>query len=81
MFNELKNFIKDDDYKIVILDNKINVVNYKNIITINDKLISLEFINKIVSIKGNNLTLVRLLEEELLITGNIKHIDMENINA
>lgn len=79
IINELKNHINDNNSKIVILKNKINVVNYKKIITISKKIISLELDNRLISIKGDSLSLIKLLEEELLVSGNFKSIEMENI--
>ena len=79
IINELKNYINDNSSKIVILKNKINVVNYNEIITINKKIISLKLDNKLINIKGDKLTLIKLLEEELLISGDFKTIEMENI--
>ena len=43
MLNRLKDYINDDSFKINIYKNKINVVNYLDIITLEESRISLKY--------------------------------------
>ena len=74
MFDKLRNYVINNDLEIHFINNKINIVNYDEIILMEQDRISIIKNNIIVVIKGNNLSLSKLLDKELLITGNIKLI-------
>ena len=76
MLRQIRNYIENKDFKIVILENKINVVNYKEIIKISPKVISIDSSNKRVDIKGDNLVLEKLLDDEILILGQINTLEV-----
>lgn len=77
MLNKLKDYINDDSFKINIYKNKINVVNYLDIITLEESRISLKYQQGMIIIKGNNLSVNKLLDNEILITGEIKSVELE----
>lgn len=77
MLNRLKDYINDDSFKINIYKNKINIVNYLDIITLEDNRISLKYQEGMIIIKGNNLSVNKLLDNEILITGAIKSVELE----
>ena len=74
MIKKIKNYLVDDKFTINIIDDKINIVNYTDIISIENERISVSNNDKIIVIKGKNLTLNKLLEKEILITGIINLI-------
>lgn len=77
MLNRLKDYINEDSFKINIYKNKINIVNYLDIITLEDNRISLKYQEGMIIIKGNNLSVNKLLDNEILITGEIKSVELE----
>lgn len=77
MFNNLRNYLDDNSWKIHIYENKINIVNYIDIIALEDNRISIKYEKSILIIKGNNLTLNKLLDQEILITGKISSLEFE----
>ncbi len=72
----IKEFINPKDLKITYFTNLVNISNYDDIILLNDNKIILKKTNKFITIKGENLTLKKLLDEEILIQGNIKTIEL-----
>ena len=70
------NYIKDENFKIIYVNNSVNVVNYNKIIEVKNSQITLEKENILVLIKGENLKLNKLLDNEILITGTILEIDL-----
>lgn len=76
MSNFISNYINDKEFKFTVYDSKIHIINFKRIITLEDNYISLLSQNKKVNIKGNNLVLNKLLDNELLIKGNISNIEV-----
>ena len=76
IIKKISHYIKDNDLKIVIVNNSINVINYDNILEVNDNLVNLIKDNKIITIKGSNLKLNKLLDNEVLIQGLINKIEL-----
>ena len=76
IFDNLDRYLSDLDYKITILNNKVNINNYDEIIDFNDKLIKIRHKNGITIIKGNNLCVCKMIEEEVLIEGDITSISL-----
>lgn len=76
MINKIINYIKDNKFKIVYINNSVDVVNYDKILEVNDDSVRLIKENKIILIKGNELKLSKLLDNEILITGIINKIEM-----
>lgn len=77
MIKNLVKYVKDDNFQFKYVDCSINIVNYLEIKTLSDNLISLiDKKGNMLLIKGNNLILKRMVSDEVLITGNIKTIEM-----
>lgn len=76
MIEKLRNYIKDDEFRLTILKNKIHVINYTDILSLDSKRISIQSDNNMYVIKGNNLVLNRLLNNEVLIEGFILSIEV-----
>jgi len=77
MFNNIRNYLNDNMFRINIYENKINIVNYIDIITLEDNRISIKYESGLFIIKGKNLTLNKLLDKEILITGKISSLEFE----
>ncbi|MGM9879600.1 MAG: YabP/YqfC family sporulation protein [Bacilli bacterium] len=75
MFKDLKNVIYDKKFKVTILKNQININNYKEILIFEENQILVTAEEYLVKVKGENLTISCLLENELLIEGKIKTVE------
>ena len=73
---KIKEFINPKNLKIIYIDNKLNILNYDEIVILLDNKIILSKNNNIITIFGSNLTLLKLLDNEILIKGNIKNIEL-----
>jgi len=70
------NYIKDNEFKMLILNKKINIVNYTNLLSMSEERISLiSTIGRIV-IKGKDLSVKKLLNQEILIEGIFSTIEI-----
>lgn len=76
MIEKIVNYIKNDSLKIIYINNSVNIQNYNKIIEISDTFVRILYNNKIIVIKGNNLKLNKLLDNEILITGIINKIEL-----
>jgi len=77
VLNNLRSFINDNEWRINIYDGKINIVNYDDVISLEDNRISIKYKKGMIIIKGDNLSVNKLLDNEILITGNIKNLELE----
>ena len=75
--NKINDYIVDKEYKIIIKNNYVNVINYEEIKDFNDN--KIEIINKknnITKIIGENLIISKMQDNEVLIKGKIKNIEL-----
>ena len=77
IMNRLDNYLYDREYRIIIKENYVNIVNYDEIVDFNSNKISVKYKNKLITIEGLNLTINKMLEDEILITGNISNISIK----
>ena len=76
MIKEIMNYIKDDKFKIIFVNNSLDIINYDKLLEVKDNIITLEKENKLILIRGENLRIDKLLDNEILILGIIKKIEL-----
>lgn len=81
LINKFKNYLSDSKLKIIIYDNKINIVNYLDIIEIEKNKMIIKSFDKNIIIIGTDMFLKKLQDDELLIIGNINKLLMEDIDV
>ena len=74
LFNYLDRYLIDNEYKITITNNYLNIINYQEILDFTNKEIAIRHTNGLTIIKGNDLVVSKMQDEELLIKGDIKSI-------
>jgi len=72
----ITNYIKDNDFKITIIKNKININNYLELLSMSEERVSLTSTIGRIIIKGSSLSVKKLLNKEILIVGNIMSIEI-----
>ena len=65
----LRNYILENDFKIIYLTNKLNIVNYSDISHFDNNKIIINYKG------GKNLVVSKLVSDELLIEGSINNIE------
>jgi len=78
MLERLYEYVNDNEFRFTVYENKFNAINFKRIISLEDNRISLLSNTKKIIITGSNFILNKLVEDELLITGNINTIEVIN---
>lgn len=71
-----RNYLLDETFNMKVLRNKIDICNYDEIGYLDSELIIINYIDGEIKIKGENLVVSKLLDDEILISGNIKNIEM-----
>lgn len=72
--NKLNRYLNELEYKIVFINNSVNINNYIEIMDFTDEEVTVKHKDGITRIKGKNLVVSKMLDEEILITGFIKEI-------
>ena len=74
IINKLNGYLEDKNYQIIIKNNSINIINIEEIIDFSIDKITVRCNNKLIEIEGKNLIISKMLEDEVLILGNIYNI-------
>lgn len=74
ILNRLDNYINDKKYSMIYKYNKLDIINYTEIVDFTYNIITIRHNNNIYQIKGNNLVIARMMDNEILISGSIENI-------
>lgn len=75
IINNIRSYIKEDELKIIILKNKINIINYIDIGHFDSNKVIVKCSDENIIINGNDLVVSKLINDEILITGNFSDIE------
>lgn len=70
----MDNYINDKKYCIIYKNNNLNIINYSEIIDFSSNLISVRYDDNVCHISGDNLVISKMIDNEILIEGNISSI-------
>ena len=73
---DIRHFINDSSFQIIYRNNELDIINYKNINYIFDNKISISSNDNNLLITGLNLYAKKLLNNEILVAGNIKKVEV-----
>mgnify|MGYP001105097697 CR=1 FL=1 len=76
IIDNFREYMVNNEFVINIYNDKINIINYTSLGTIDDNKISVNSDDKNVLITGEKLVLNKLLNDEILISGVIKKIEL-----
>lgn len=77
IIDKLDRYLNENEYKLILDNNRLNIVNYEEIINFSLSNIKVKLKDKIVSIEGRNLVINKMVDNEILITGNISNISIK----
>ena len=76
MFDKIREYVKDEEFRLTIYQDKVYAVNYSNILTLTDSRVTLKVEDVMYVIKGEHLVLNKLLDKEILINGKIFDLEV-----
>lgn len=76
MYQELRNYLNNNSFKLTLTNNYLNIENYLKIIILEDNRIDILLNNNVLKIKGEDLKLKRIMNKELMITGLILELKL-----
>lgn len=75
ILNNIKEYINDNDCKLVYFNHSIYISHYVDIKSFDSNKFIFEIKNRTVILIGKNITIKKLTKEELLVSGNIETIE------
>lgn len=75
MFEKIKNLINENSFKVISNSKYIDIINYTKIDKIEANNVLIYYANGLIEVIGNDMSVVKLLDMEILITGDIKKIE------
>ena len=76
MINNIKNYLYDKKYFINLFDNYIHVFNYLKLLKFSNDEINLQLENFALKIKGQDLFITKMTNNELLIRGEVLGLEI-----
>ena len=74
LINKLDRYLENKKYQIIIKENQVNIINFKEILDFSINKITIRCENKIINVEGKNLIISKMIDEEVLVTGIIYNI-------
>ncbi len=78
MLDKVREFIIDDEFELVLKENNIFIKNYLKLGVLEEHTISFYTKNKIVKIRGRQLSIKKILEKDAFITGDISIVEVQD---
>lgn len=78
MLQRIQDYIKDNEFRLTLFNDRIYAINYLEILSLESERISFKVDTGRIIVKGNNLRLNKLLEKEVLISGDIINIEVSH---
>lgn len=76
MINRIRQYIKDDEFRLTVFSDRLHVVNYVEMLSLSSDRISFLTDKFRIVIKGRDLTVNKLLDKEVLILGVILSVEV-----
>ncbi len=70
----LDNYLNDRKYSMIYKEGKLDIINYTEIVSFSSTLISIRYKDNVYHIEGSELVISRMMDNEILITGNIASV-------
>lgn len=72
--DRINNYLNDNEFRVTVFANKIDIINYTSILDFSSTEISVKVNNKIVIVTGDDLVISKMYDDKLLIKGKINNI-------
>lgn len=75
MLKKIRSFILEEELTVHVYKNKVNVVNYESIGHFDNNKVNIRHNSGLIIIHGDNLSVSKMLDNEILVIGQIKNIE------
>lgn len=77
ILKNIEEYLFDNDYKLNITDKYINIINYDEIVDFSINKITVKCKSHLIIIEGKDLSITKMIDNEVLITGIIININIK----
>lgn len=77
IINKFRSYILEDEFSMNVYKDKIDIINYTTIGQIDTNKMIIYYDDGTIIINGKNLTLLKMLDDEILISGLINNIELK----
>lgn len=77
IINKFRSYILEDEFSMNVSKDKIDIMNYTTIGQIDTNKMIIYYDGGVIIINGKNLTLLKMLDDEILISGSISNIELK----
>lgn len=74
--DKINRYFNDTEFRYTIFSNRLHIINYSRIITLEDNRISIIANNKKIIFKGNGFILDKLMDNEVSVLGNVLGVEV-----
>ena len=75
LFNCLDRYLVDREYKVTLSKGRAHIINYLEIVDFSSDRVVVKYDGGKTTLLGTNLVVSKMLEDELIITGNLQSIE------
>jgi len=75
LIHKMRHYLLEEEFEIHLFQNQIYVANYTKMGHFDNNKVMIYYQNGILEIKGEQLVVSKLMQEEILVTGKIKNIE------
>ncbi len=75
----VRKYFDDLDFRYTVFLNKLHIINFTKILALEDNRVSILYNNKIIVFKGINFILNKLLDNEVVISGEVLKVEVNDI--
>lgn len=76
IIKNFRSYLLEDDFRINIFKDKVNIINYDHIGSIDSNKITVYYEDGEIIISGKSLSLSKMVDDEILISGTINNIEL-----
>lgn len=76
LIKQFRSYLLEDEFSINILKGKVDIMNYNTIGQIDSNKIVIYYDGGNVTISGKGLSLIKMIDDEILISGTINNIEL-----
>lgn len=77
MLKEIRSFYTDSIFRVIVYEDKVDIVNYLEIDHFDDSKILIRYESGMIVVKGDKLIISKLLDDEILINGVVKSVEFK----
>lgn len=76
MIHKFKDYLRNNEFEMNVYKDKIHIINYVSIGHFDSNKVVIKDDNRIIEIKGKNLVVSKLMNDEIMVKGNFNNIEL-----